>query len=67
MSLQYRGLGRFTETDEAAHRAVIEATGTASDGQSTAATQTPIRYSSTVRGRGAAHVDVVDAKAFLGQ
>ncbi|HVE96441.1 MAG TPA: SRPBCC family protein [Pseudonocardiaceae bacterium] len=37
ISLQYRGSGRFTETDEAAHRAVIEATGTASGGQSTAA------------------------------
>ena len=37
ISLQYRGSGRFTETDEAAHRAVIEATGTASSGQSTAA------------------------------
>jgi uncharacterized protein len=37
ISLQYRGSGRFTETDEAAHRTVIEATGTASGGQSTAA------------------------------
>lgn len=37
ISLQYRGSGRFTETDKAAHRAVIEATGTASGGQSTAA------------------------------
>jgi carbon monoxide dehydrogenase subunit G len=37
IALQYRGSGRFTETDEAAHRAVIEATGTASGGQSTAA------------------------------
>lgn len=37
ISLQYRGSGRFTETDQAAHRAVIEATGTASGGQSTAA------------------------------
>lgn len=37
ISLQYKGEGRFTETDEAAHRAVIEASGTASGGQSTAA------------------------------
>jgi len=37
ISLQYRGSGRFTETDEAVHRTVIEATGTASGGQSTAA------------------------------
>lgn len=37
ISLQYRGSGRFTQTDEAAHRTVIEATGTASGGQSTAA------------------------------
>lgn len=37
ISLQYRGSGRFTETDEAAHRAVIEATGMASGGQGTAA------------------------------
>ncbi|MGH3902317.1 MAG: SRPBCC family protein [Pseudonocardiaceae bacterium] len=37
ISLQYRGSGRFTETDEAAHRTVIKATGTASGGQSTAA------------------------------
>jgi carbon monoxide dehydrogenase subunit G len=37
ISLQYRGSGRFTETDEVAHRTVIEATGTASGGQSTAA------------------------------
>jgi carbon monoxide dehydrogenase subunit G len=37
ISLQYRGSGRFIETDEAAHRTVIEATGTASGGQSTAA------------------------------
>lgn len=37
ISLQYRGSGRCTETDAATHRAVIEATGTASSGQSTAA------------------------------
>jgi len=37
ISLQYQGEGRFTETDEAARRAVIEAFGTASGGQSTAA------------------------------
>ncbi len=37
ISLQYRGSGRFTETDEAARRTVIKATGTASGGQSTAA------------------------------
>lgn len=37
ISLQYRGAGRFTGTDEAAHRTVIEASGTASGGQGTAA------------------------------
>src|SRR5437764_804955 len=37
VSLQYRGKGRFTGTDEAAHRTVIEASGTASGGQGTAA------------------------------
>jgi uncharacterized protein len=37
ISLQYRGSGRFTETDEAGHRTVIEASGTASGGQGTAA------------------------------
>jgi carbon monoxide dehydrogenase subunit G len=37
ISLQYRGSGRFTETDEAAHRTVIEASGSASGGQGTAA------------------------------
>ena len=37
ISLQYRGKGRFTGTDEAAHRTVIEASGTASGGQGTAA------------------------------
>ncbi|MGH8920478.1 MAG: SRPBCC family protein [Actinomycetes bacterium] len=36
ISLQYRGSGRFTEMDEAAHRTVIVATGTAAGGQSTA-------------------------------
>jgi len=36
VSLQYRGSGRFTETDEAAHRTVIKATGTALGGQGTA-------------------------------
>ncbi|MGB7798670.1 MAG: SRPBCC family protein [Pseudonocardiaceae bacterium] len=35
ISLQYRGAGRFTDTDEAAHRTVIQATGTASGGQGT--------------------------------
>ena len=35
ISLQYRGSGRFTNTDEAAHRTVIQATGTASGGQGT--------------------------------
>ena len=35
ISLQYRGSGRFTDTDEAAHRTVIKATGTASGGQGT--------------------------------
>jgi len=35
ISLQYRGSGRFTDTDEAAHRTVIQATGTASGGQGT--------------------------------
>lgn len=37
ISLEYRGTGLFTDTDEAAHRAVIEATGTAAGGQGTAA------------------------------
>ncbi len=37
ISLQYRGSGRFTGTDETAHRTVIEASGTASGGQGTAA------------------------------
>jgi carbon monoxide dehydrogenase subunit G len=37
ISLQYRGSGRFTGTDESAHRTVIEASGTASGGQGTAA------------------------------
>lgn len=37
IALQYKGQGRFTETDESAHRAVIEASGAASGGQSTAA------------------------------
>jgi carbon monoxide dehydrogenase subunit G len=37
ISLQYRGKGRFTDTDEAAHRTVIEASGTAAGGQGTAA------------------------------
>ncbi len=37
ISLQYRGSGRFTGTDEAAHRTTIEASGTAAGGQGTAA------------------------------
>jgi uncharacterized protein len=37
IALQYRGSGRFTETDQAAHQTVIKATGTASGGQGTAA------------------------------
>lgn len=37
ISLQYKGAGRFTETDDAAYRTVIEASGTATGGQSTAA------------------------------
>jgi uncharacterized protein len=37
ISLQYRGSGRFTDTDEVAHRAVITATGTAAGGQGTVA------------------------------
>lgn len=37
ISLQYRGKGRFIDTDQAAHRTVIEASGTASGGQGTAA------------------------------
>lgn len=37
ISLQYRGSARFTGTDEAAHRTVIEASGTAAGGQGTAA------------------------------
>ena len=36
ISLQYRGSGRFTGTDETAHRTVIEASGTAAGGQGTA-------------------------------
>ena len=36
ISLQYRGSGRFTGIDHAAHRTVIEASGTASGGQGTA-------------------------------
>lgn len=35
ISLQYRGSGRFTDTDEAAHRTVIRASGNASGGQGT--------------------------------
>ncbi|MGB8994649.1 MAG: SRPBCC family protein [Pseudonocardiaceae bacterium] len=35
ISLQYRGSGRFTDTDETAHRTVIRASGTASGGQGT--------------------------------
>ena len=37
ISLQYRGSGRFTGTDETAHRTVIEASGAAAGGQGTAA------------------------------
>ncbi|MGH3825222.1 MAG: SRPBCC family protein [Pseudonocardiaceae bacterium] len=37
ISLQYRGSGRFTGTDESAHCTVIEAAGTAAGGQGTAA------------------------------
>jgi carbon monoxide dehydrogenase subunit G len=37
ISLQYRGEGRFTGTDEAAHRTTIEASGAAAGGQGTAA------------------------------
>ncbi|MGH3793711.1 MAG: SRPBCC family protein [Pseudonocardiaceae bacterium] len=37
ISLQYNGSGRFIETDDVAHRTVIEASGSASGGQSTAA------------------------------
>ncbi len=37
ISLQYRGSGRFTGTDDVAHRTLIEASGTASGGQGTAA------------------------------
>jgi carbon monoxide dehydrogenase subunit G len=36
ISLQYRGTGRFTGTDESAHCTVIEASGTAAGGQGTA-------------------------------
>jgi carbon monoxide dehydrogenase subunit G len=36
ISLQYQGSGRFTGTDESAHRTVIEASGTATGGQGTA-------------------------------
>jgi carbon monoxide dehydrogenase subunit G len=37
ISLQYRGSGRFTESDEAVHRTVIKAAGTAAGGQGTVA------------------------------
>lgn len=37
ISLQYNGSGRFTETDAVAYRTVIEASGSAAGGQSTAA------------------------------
>jgi carbon monoxide dehydrogenase subunit G len=37
ISLQYRGSGRFTDIDQTAHCTVIEASGTASGGQGTAA------------------------------
>ncbi|MGH3916994.1 MAG: SRPBCC family protein [Pseudonocardiaceae bacterium] len=36
ISLLYKGSGRFAETDEVAHRTVIEASGSASGGQGTA-------------------------------
>jgi carbon monoxide dehydrogenase subunit G len=49
ISLQYRGSGRFIGTDEAAHRTVIEASGTAAGGQGTAAAS---RAGATTGGRG---------------
>ncbi|MBV8994810.1 MAG: SRPBCC family protein [Pseudonocardiales bacterium] len=50
ISLQYRGSGRFTGTDEAARRTVIEASGTASGGQGTAAAK--VHASLTENGEG---------------
>jgi carbon monoxide dehydrogenase subunit G len=50
ISLQYRGSGRFTGTDDAAHRTVIEASGTASGGQGTAAAK--VQASLTENGQG---------------
>jgi uncharacterized protein len=50
ISLQYRGKGRFTGTDEAAHRTMIEASATASGGQGTAAAK--VHASLTENGEG---------------
>src|SRR3712207_2078776 len=50
VSLQYRGSGRFTGTDEDAHRTVIEASGTATGGQGTAAAK--VQASLTENGQG---------------
>lgn len=49
ISLQYTGSGKFTETDEAAHRAVIEAAGRDSRGSGTASATVTL----TVAGEGA--------------
>ncbi|MDQ4104293.1 MAG: SRPBCC domain-containing protein, partial [Actinomycetota bacterium] len=50
VSLQYRGSGRFTGTDEAAHRTMIKASGTAAGGQGTAAAK--VQASLTENGQG---------------
>lgn len=57
ISLQYRGSGRFTSTDEAARRTVIEASGTASGGQGTAAAK--VHASLVENGGGTTTVTVV--------
>ncbi|HWR48334.1 MAG TPA: SRPBCC family protein [Pseudonocardiaceae bacterium] len=58
ISLQYRGLGRFTETDEAVHRTVIEATGTAPGGHGTVAAK--VQASLAENGEGTAVTVVTD-------
>ncbi|HET9253815.1 MAG TPA: SRPBCC family protein, partial [Pseudonocardiaceae bacterium] len=58
ISLQYRGAGRFSETDEAAHQATIEASGTAAGGQGTASAK--VRASLAGNGEGTAVTVVTD-------
>lgn len=58
ISLQYRGSGRFTETDEAAHRTVIQANGTAAGGQGTVAAT--VQASLAENGQGTAVTVVTD-------